>query len=257
MQLLSSRKFLTTVIFILLVIVVFFFGKNLTSDTVQEKTTVIVVTKDNTASSTAALKSLISGNTSAKVNLEKNGISIGFASNEVNTLYDLSKDNIEKANSWMGTILSISMWVIAGATFILGLLVLLTWNYFDKAKDAQVTLDKVQQTLDDIIRTENKKLNDFMDFINQYAPNKSEGTHLTKEQVMQKAGGQREFAPVLFEGKGSPEVFALDNYGFFHWIRNEARLLAMGYSRSDVRYFDTELMNMVDRGEDIDPLLTE
>lgn len=187
------------------------------------------------------------------------------------SLLELSKANIERVDYWFSWMLG-----VAGvlATFIgIAFLVIagLTWHHFNQAKKAGKLLDEVEQ--------KRKQFDETARFIQSVAERakqheepekkskKSTASQtvsataairkeigLSKSDVAERSKQHRGFSPVLFQAVGDNAVYAVDEYGYKHWIPDPPTLSRMGYSWTDVKQISKEEIDKIPTGHSI-PLL--
>lgn len=168
-----------------------------------------------------------------------------------NALFELSKANIERVDMWFGRMIDISALIFTAITLILGVVAFLTWRHIDQANKAQKLLDETE-----------KKLAASDQFLSNLARREAIGRRLAKitkqgllrSEVAERALHHRGFAPALYKTLDDNKVFAVDEYGFKHWIPNPPTLTRMGYSWTDVKQITKEELDKIPTGENIPDL---
>lgn len=171
--------------------------------------------------------------------------------NVFNSLFELSKANIERVDLWFSWMLG-----VAGvfATFIaiaFGAIAYLTWKHFEQAKKAEKLLEETEKKL--------KASDQFLSSLAQrdaIQQNKKKvaGRGLLRSEVHERALHHRGFAPSLYKIEGDNRVYTIDELGYKHWIPNPPTLTRMGYSGEDIKVITKEEIDNIPTGEHIPDL---
>lgn len=174
-------------------------------------------------------------------------------SDEVRILFDLSKSNLDRVNVWFTWMLGISALVMTVIAILLALIAVLTWRHVKQAQEASKMLDEANKR--------RKLFDEAGNFLAQSATKKKsklqkEFRGLSADEVRKRAISHRGFGPILFQTEGADAVYAVDDYGFLHWIPNPPTLMRMGYSWADVKQLPKAEIDQMKRGENV-PVLSE
>jgi hypothetical protein len=158
-----------------------------------------------------------------------------YSQHQIETLYELSKNNILSVNSWFGLMLGI-------ATFVLTVLALLiataTWLGWRVSKREE-KVEKIQNNV------EEERL------IKQLAPKRDESKRLSANEINKMSKINKGFAHTLLQFYDDPAVYAIDEYGYKHHIPNPETLYKMGYDWSDRKRVTNEFLQNFPKGEPI------
>lgn len=186
--------------------------------------------------------------------MESNVTSISgtISDKTIGILFDLSKANIEQINVWFSWMLAIAGIILTVITILLGLIAYLTWTHIKQAKRASEVLEDAER----------KRIQETGGFIAASAVKQAamkqrttrQKTGLLRSEVADRAYKHRGFSPILFQAVGESPVFAIDEYGYKHWIPNPPTLIRMGYSWSDVKHISKDELDKIQTGENIPDL---
>lgn len=183
-------------------------------------------------------------------------ILISTASSEAqaaqNALYELSKANIERVDIWFSWMLGIAGVLGTFLTIALAAIAYLTWTHIKQAKRANEILEEAE-------RKRVQESGQFIaDIVAKQAAMKQRAlkqkAELLRSEVAERAYRHRGFSPILFRAEGQNAVYAMDEYGYKHWIPNPPTLIRMGYSGSDIKQITKEELDKIPTGENIPDL---
>ncbi len=179
-----------------------------------------------------------------------------ISGNTVNALLELAKSNIERSNLWFTWMLGIAGIILTIITILLAFIGYLVWKHLKQAKQAEDLLTELEKR--------RKQFNESGQFIADQAlmlqalrkrPVKL-STELGKSEVLERAKKNRGFSPILYKAVEDKAVYAIDEYGYKHWIPNPPTLIRLGYSWSDVKQINKDELDNIPTGKNI-PDLTE
>lgn len=175
------------------------------------------------------------------------------ASSNVDMLSEIAKITIERVDLWFSWMLAIATILLTAITVLIALIAFLTWKHVKQAGQASKLLNQAKKT--------QKEAEERAQFIAKMASEdkaklklKGKAKGLSPREIVLRARSHRGYAPVLFQANGQAEVYAIDEYGYKHWIPNPPTLTRMGYSWSDVKHITKQELDLIPTGENIPDL---